>query len=356
MAKLKGGMIKLKARKLPSGKWNVQVLDYVDADGKRHVKSFTAATRAEAEFQAAKFKTERTEGGQDGAVYDMVARAIRDKAPALSPATLRGYDKILRTNISVSPFGKIRVAALNSQKVQAWISWMLTKGLSPKSIKNAYGVFSSCYQYSGGEKLFKVKFPQASAGRRRVPSQADVVAVMRHFQDDPDMTAAIRLGAFAGLRRGEICALTAKDINRKNRTIWINKSVTQGKDGSWITKVPKTEASVRLISVSDFVLEALPERGKVVNIMPYQITNEFGRAMKDIPVIPFSFHDLRHFYASKGHNKGMSDTTLQANGGWSSSVTPRAVYMGEIPEDTRIQTGRFNDYVDTEIRAEFCAE
>ena len=349
-------MITLKARKLPSGKWNVQVLDYVDIDGKRHIKSFTAETRTEAEFLAAKFKNERTEGGQDGAVYDMVARAIRDKAPALSPATLRGYDKVLRTNIAVSPFGKIRVAALTSQRVQSWISWMLAKGLSPKSIKNAYGVFSSCYQFSGGEKLFRIKFPQSSGGRRRVPTQADVITVMKYFQNNPDMTAAIRLGAFAGLRRGEICALTAKDIDRKNGTIWINKAVTQTQEGFWITKVPKTEASVRLIPVSGFVLEALPEKGKVVNIMPYQITNEFGRAMKDIPVIPFSFHDLRHFYASKGHNMGMSDTTLQANGGWSSSVTPRSVYMGAIAEDARMQTGHFNAYVDSEVRAEFCAE
>lgn len=39
----------MKARKLPSGRWNVQVLDYIDESGKKHTRSFTADTKAQAD-------------------------------------------------------------------------------------------------------------------------------------------------------------------------------------------------------------------------------------------------------------------------------------------------------------------
>ena len=355
MTKLKGGMIKLKAEKLPSGNWRVQVLDYIDVNGKPHKKSFTASTKAEAEFMAAKFKTERTEGRRDGIVADMVERVIRTKASALAPSTLKGYEKILRTNIKPAPFGKVRVSALSSQKVQAWVSWMINRGLSPKTVKNAVGVFTSCYQAAGGDRLFKVTLPHATAQRRRVPSIADVDAVLDFFKDDPDMTAAIRLAAYGGLRRGEICALTAKDVRRNARTIIVNKAVTETKDGL-ITRQPKTTASVRPVLVSQFVIDALPKTGKCVNIPPHQVTNRFCRAVAQLPVIPFSFHDLRHFFASFAHNKGVSDITIQAAAGWSSAATMKGIYWGEISEETKAQMDKVNGFVDSKYSREISRE
>lgn len=341
----------MKARKLPSGKWQTQVLDYIDAYGKRHVRSFTAATKAEAEFMAAKFKTERTEGGRDGAVADMVERTIRQKAGTLSPATLRGYEKIYKNQIKDAPFGRIRVAALTTDKVQLWISWMMARGLSPKSIKNAIGLFTSCYQYSGGEKTFRVKLPPARNARRHVPSIGDVEAVMRYFKDDPDMTAAIRLCAFASLRRGEICALTARDVDRKNRRIIVDKAVTETPSGEWILKQPKTAASVRAVPVSQFVIDALPKSGKIVSIPPSQITNRFCRAVQRLKVTPFTFHDLRHFYASLAHNCGVSDITIQASAGWASSATMKNIYFGEISEETARQVDVMNLFIEKTFRS-----
>lgn len=340
----------MKARKLPSGKWNVQVLDYVDENGKMHKRSFTAATRIEAESRAAAFKAERTEGGQDGAVADMVERAIRQKEAALSPSTLRGYKKICEQQIKPSPIAKVRVSTVSSAHLQKWIGWMLGRGLSPKTVKNAYGLFTSCYQFMGGEKVFRVKLPQASAVRKHVPSIADVQKILDYFADDGDMTAAIRLCAFASLRRGEVCALTAKDVDRKRKTIRVNKAVTETDHGEWIVKVPKTASSVRVVPVSQFVLDALPTSGKCVNITPYQVTNRFCRAIDKLTeqgIEPFSFHDLRHFYASLAHNKGVSDITIQAAAGWSSAATMKGIYWGEISEESRAQTDKLNNYVDS---------
>lgn len=342
----------MKARKLNSGSWQVQVLDYIDENGKRHVRSFTSKSKTQAEYEAAKFKAERTEGGRDGSVADMVERVLRQKAPSFSPSTLRGYTKILKNQIRPAPFGRVRISSLSTDKIQAWIAWMLAKDLSPKSIKNAYGMFNACYQFYGGEKIFRVKLPQAQAKRKHVPSIADVKMVMEHFKDDPDMTAAVRLGAVAGLRRGEVCALTSKDVDRKRKMITINKAMTETPSGEWIVKVPKTYASIRSVPVPDFVLEALPKNGKVVNIAPAQVTNRFNRAVKKLPVEPFSFHDLRHFCASMMHNKGASDITIQSSVGWSSAIIMKDTYWGDVQEEKARQLSKYNSFVEKTFRLE----
>lgn len=48
-----------KAKKLKSGNWRVLVPDYKDKSGKWHYKSFTAATKKEAEYAAAEFTHNR---------------------------------------------------------------------------------------------------------------------------------------------------------------------------------------------------------------------------------------------------------------------------------------------------------
>ena len=336
----------MKARKLPSGKWNVQVLDYIDAEGHQHKRSFTANTKIQAEYLAAKFKSERTEGGKDGAVYDMVERSIRAKASALSPSTLRGYNKVLKQYIEPSSIAKVRLSALSSRHIQSWINWMIDKGLSPKSIKNAVGVFTSCYTFSGGEKRFNIRLPQEMPKRKRVPSIADVKAVLDYFVDDADMYAAICLCAFASLRRGEACVLDARSVDRKAKTITVSKAMVLTPEGAWITKAPKTSSSFRVVPVSQMVIDALPKTGRCVNLNPNQVTNRFCRAVQALHVEPFSFHDLRHFYASLAHNKGVSDITIQAAAGWSSAATMKSIYWGEISEETKAQADKLNEFID----------
>ena len=119
-------------------------------------------------------------------------------------------------------------------------------------------------------------------------------------------------------------------------------------EGVWLTKAPKTASSFRVVPVSQFVISALPMNcEKIVKITPNQITNRFCRAVKELPVQPFSFHDLRHFYASLAHNKGMSDITIQAAAGWSSAATMKGIYWGEISEETKAQTDKLNSFIDS---------
>lgn len=89
------------AKKLPSGNWQVKVYshtEYVDGKLKRIRKSFTAPTKAEAEYQAALFKRQnkRKEKYQI-TLSDALDGYINSKDGILSPSTVRGYYQIKRT-------------------------------------------------------------------------------------------------------------------------------------------------------------------------------------------------------------------------------------------------------------------
>lgn len=52
--------------------------------------------------------------------------------------------------------------------------------------------------------------------------------------------AFVYLGKYAGLRRGEILALTKGDIDLKHRTINVNKTIVFKKNAGEIKNVPKS--------------------------------------------------------------------------------------------------------------------
>ena len=54
-------MARKKKNELPSGNIRVQVYDYTDNDGKKHYKSFTAPTKAQAQALATEWKNHRRE-------------------------------------------------------------------------------------------------------------------------------------------------------------------------------------------------------------------------------------------------------------------------------------------------------
>ena len=326
---------------LPSGRYRVQVA-YKGEDGKRHTKSFTADTLAEAQAAADDFR----EGKKyhEGTVADAVDAFLTARKGVLSPSTYRSYKSIQRSYLN-GAFGLQGVTGLSSDSVQAWISDLAGK-VKPKTVKNAYALFRSAMEIALPDKVFRVKLPQRERPDLYCPSDADIKLLLDSITDR-ELKIAVRLAAFCTLRRGEICALTMRDI--KGGAVSISKSLVRGEGNEWHTKPPKTFSSYRSVPVPGFVLGEIDalERGsndRIINYTPDKISRGFERAVKRAGLPHIRFHDLRHYSASILHAIGVPDQYILARGGWSTDGVMKTVYRNVIYDEAKKQDEKIAEH------------
>jgi len=134
------------------------------------------------------------------------------------------------------------------------------------------------------------------------------------------------LGAFSGLRRGELLALHFGDVDWPNKEILVTKALTRGaaKDGvhrwKWEIGPTKTKRSIRRVVISDDILLYLARMKKTTTnpnrflfpdkngnpIDPDYFDSLFAEIKKRAGQPEIRFHDLRHFFASLLISQGFS--------------------------------------------------
>lgn len=333
--------------RLPSGSVRLQAYDYTDENGKKHYKSFTAPTLAEAKAMRSEWQLERKRGQKkkdncDLTVQEAVRRYIDAKDGALSPGTIRGYESLYNVRFC-GQFGKLHLDELDDEGVQIWIS-DLSRHLSPKTVSNTYGLFLPAIKMFQKHVFFDVTLPAKERPELYCPSDSDVKTFIQSIASDPELERAVLLAAFGPLRRGEICALTDKDI--RGNIVIVNKSRVRDKNGQWlIKKTPKTYASNRHVEFPTQVIERLSGiKGYLVPTNPDAIAKRFKRALSRSGLPEFRFHDFRHYSASIMHAIGVPDQYIIQRGGWQTDNMMKAVYRDAISEEAQKQTIVINQH------------
>lgn len=324
------------AKKLPSGSYRCLVYDYTDSNGKRKYKSFTAPTKKEAEYLASQYLMDKKEKPKlpEYTLKTAMENYCNLKSNVLSPSTLREYRRM--TNNYFGNLGETLLKDINSGNIQAWVNEFAINH-SPKTVRNAYGLISTVIDAYTDDIRLKVTLPQKVQHKLYVPSDSDIKALLAYFsENDKDMELAVYLAAFGTLRRSEICALTADDVN--GNIISVNKAMVDKGNNDWVVKTTKNITSTRYIEMPEFVVEKFPTSGNLVNIDPDKITDRFQSTFSKLKIKSFRFHDLRHYAASIMHAIGVPDQYIMQRGGWSSDRTLKAIYRGTIEEYTQKYT------------------
>ena len=315
------------AKKLPSGNWRVQVSKSVN--GKLIKKSFTASTKKEAEFLAAKWQIEIEESQDTNNItlHDAFIRYIKSKEHVLSPATVREYYRT--ANSHLQSIMDIPIAKLTQEKIQIAIDQESIK-LSSKTVHNIHGLLSATLQMFRKDFKLTTQLPQSEVFEPTIPTEEDISKLL-HFVKGTDLEKAIYLAALGPMRRAEVCALTSDDIN--GCTITVNKSVVQDYNKNWVIKLPKTTAGIRKITYPSFVIEIFKDcEGKLVSYNPNALYKAFKRALKKCEVPDCRFHDLRHYGASILHALKYPDKYIMARGGWKTKTMLDKIYKHALKE------------------------
>lgn len=327
--------------KLPSGRWNSKV--YLGkVDGKAVIVSVTAETKKECLAKAAEVKANASPSGKM-TVGEAVERYIDVKAGVLSPATVSGYKALQKRYIQGKKIEVCRLDLLDYPKLQAWVS-ELSRSVSKKTTLNAYGLLSAAVRMYNPRADLSVRFPQGKRYEGYVPSTEEVVRVLQAAKEyDERLYRACLLSAFGTLRRGEISPLTAEDI--RDGVLHVEKDMVRDSSGKWVTKLPKTESSVRDVPLPQWIIDEMPKKGPLVDYYPDEITKWFGIVVRRTGLPHFRFHDLRKHSVSLMASRGVSMASIKDLGGWSNLQTPQRIYVKALADAHKREMENYLDFL-----------
>lgn len=205
-------------------------------------------------------------------------------------------------------------------------------------------------------KLSEIKCPPKPLNTFSKSEQSRLLSVICSGSDK--FRTAILLCLYTGMRLGELCALKWTDVDYKNRTVTVNRTVQRIAAKGHMSKTilmetsPKSESSKRTIPLTDSVLERLWELkgdnpyvfGGEKPLDPRTMQYRFKRLLDEADVNVRNFHILRHVFATNCIENGMDVKALSEILGHSDVKITLNRYVHPTMDTKREQLGMLADY------------
>lgn len=257
----------------------------------------------------------------------------------MSPTTLSGYRSLFRTRLV--PLHHIPLKDLSVSLLQKVINTAAAE-TSPKFVSNLWGLITVVLRHHE-HPVPTVRLPQKDKKEIVIPTDEEIKTMISACEDE-DLTIAIMLSAFCGLRRGEICALDNADIS--TNTIRIDKSLAVDTDNQIIAKKPKSASGFRTIRIPPDLCKRIADNiektGKAVNIPLRGLTKRFQRILNKCGLPHYRLHDLRHYCASSMIAQGIPEFYIVRYLGHADAHMVKTVY-GHLKKQ---QADQFADRMD----------
>lgn len=265
---------------------------------------------------------------------------LSDYCQNIKSSTLAAYQQSVRNHINVI-LGDVLLEDISSEVIQYFIKLLVNgdesrQPLSPKSVKNIYGVL-----HKGLSCAYRLEYMKADINGMMVtlprnqpsdikPLTNDEVSALLYAISGSIYEDVIITALFTGMRESELLGLKWSDIDFQSGTITISRQLTRDKIEHQYVLTPVKNSKPRSISPAPFVMGRLQNMySKNRARADFVFTNENGthfghnavyRYLKKITTTTLGradvrFHDLRHTYAVLSLQAGDDCKTLQYNMG-----------------------------------------
>ncbi len=332
--------------------------------GKRKQQWITAGTsKREAEKQMTKLIHELDSGNylkpDKTIMKEYFERWLSDYAkPNLSPRSYDRYTGII-SKYFIPELGHIKLTQLKPEHLQKHYTTGINKGLSARTIRYHHALIHIALQTAMKWGLINrnvadaVDPPRFKRSTMQTWSENEVNCFLDTARES-HYYSLFYTALFTGMRRGELLALRWQDVDFIYSQIYINRSLHQLRDGTYIFTQPKSEKSRRTIAMSASLLLVLSEYrrtkeaealllGKTVNeadlvfnnsgkpLRPNTVTYAWERMAARAGVKVIRLHDARHTHASLMLKQGIHPKIVQERLGHTSIQMTLDTYSHVAP-------------------------
>jgi integrase len=325
--------------------------NYTDWTGKyRHTCKRGFKTQREAKEYDRTF-LDKQSANSDILFYSLVENYMEDMSHRLKPTTMENKKNIIDTKV-LPYFKNLKVCDIDTLKIRKWQNEMISyrdedgKPFSQTYLKTINNQMSAIMNYAVAH--YRIHSNPCKAAGSMGKSKAGKMLFWTQDQYNTfiatEKKSAYRLAFdilfYAGIREGELLALTPTDI-LDNSKLSINKNFATV-DSTDLMLIPKTSKSLREVPIPDFLYNDIKDYiSRIGGIQPDDrifyfkktaLQKEIKRCAKEAGLPLIRVHDLRHSHASLLINMDVSIFEISERLGHESVKTTMDIYAHLYPE------------------------
>ena len=287
--------------------------------------------------------------------------AIRTRSgDPYKPSALRGYEQSLRLRL-LPPLGAHRLSELTRPDLQRLVARWHEQGLSASSIRNTINALRAIYRstdlLTDGTILTNptigLRLPAVRGKRERIAAPDEAARLLASLPEHDRALWGTAL--YAGLRLGELQALTWADVDLAGGTI----NVVRSHDPKAGPIEPKSRAGRRRVPIAAVLRELLVEHRMLTGrdsglvfsrtgekpLAPSAINERAQRAWREAGLEPIGLHECRHTCASYFIAAGVNAKTLSTYMGHANITTTLDRYGHLFPGSEAEAAGLLDAYL-----------